>query len=172
MLQLLGCGRLRLGEPRCRRRAAGQHALGDEAAAEATGNRPQARPGAVADQPVAGNAQVVGNGVLVRVAERLPHAAYGAPRPPGEPLVGPGCGDLTHDGLPAQVGIDSSGQGDEPLAELALALPVGLGRQALPGPSSQCVEIITARCPAGALSVSPAADTETNMLLPSPSGRA
>ena len=33
------------------------------------------------------------------------------------------------------------------------------------------VEIITARYPAGALAVSPGVETETNMLLPSPSGR-
>ena len=58
------------------------------------------------------------------------------------------------------------------LADRALPRRYASGERPSHGFSSQCVEIITARYPAGALSVSPGAETETNMLFPSPSGRA
>ena len=109
--------------------------------------------------------------VLVRIGEGLPHAADGAAGPASEPFVGPRGRNLADDRLAAQIGINSPGQRDQPLTSLSLSREISLRRKSLPGRSSQCVEIITARWPAGALSRSPAAETETNMLLPSPSGR-
>ena len=62
---------------------AGVDTRGREATAETAGDGPQTWPGGVAHEPVAGDAQVVWYGVLIRIGQALRHPPYG---PRGRPV--------------------------------------------------------------------------------------
>ena len=111
------------------------HAVGDDAAAQHTGDGTESGPRGVADQPEAGGTRVVRQRVLVAVAQRLPHAAdraAGAERPA---LVAARRADHPHHGPVAEARVRAAGVPDQPVAEFELArLVLRLGQ---PGPVGQ-----------------------------------
>src|SRR5690348_8607460 len=84
----------------------GQHLLGDEAAAQHTGDGAESRPGGVASQEEARYADIVRNGVLVAVAEVQSHAADRAIGTAREALIRARRRRLAHHRMPPQVRID------------------------------------------------------------------
>ena len=88
----------------------------------------------------------------------------------GEALVSPRSGDLAHDGVPAKLGIDSPGQAIQPLAEPRVLRCVGSAQGPPTAPARNASRSSRRGSPAGALPCRQGRETETNMLLPSPSG--
>src|SRR5439155_2656946 len=104
------------------------HAVGHDPATQHAGDRAQAGPGGVAHQPEALDAEVVRDGVLVGVGQRLAYAADRARRPPREPLVRARGADLADDGPLPQAGKRPPRVPGQALADRTLTgLVLGLG---------------------------------------------
>ena len=70
--------------------------------------------------------------VLVRIGKSLAYPADGASRPPSEPFVGSRGRDLVNRRVAAQVGINPTGQCEQPLTDLPLLVEITRQARAFP----------------------------------------